>query len=372
MDFPGGVFWPQPLFSTQAVALSSPTALTASTHQIAICGRVSFLGTGTKDITRVHLLWGAITKAGGSGMTIALQDVSASAGQPMRPDGTDDQTVAVANGDAGFVTDGWYRSGSLSSTRAVANSDLLAVVLKFDAGGRLGADSVTVRGLTISPTAGVTPGQSQQAQVVRFDGTTWAAAGLSANVLLEFTDGTFGAFEMANYCPVSGMTSYAFNTGTAARDEAGFQYQPDTDQDVDGVWFSMTSAAAADYDMVIYDGTTQVVTESVDATQTASTVARTNFVPLPRTTLSAGVTYNVAIKPTTASNVTIYTVSVDSASHLALQPGGGKFPFVSRVDAGSWTSPTTTERVLAGFRLVSVASGGGGAIPPFNGLLVTR
>lgn len=370
----GGYYLPTIYQGTAPPTMTSVSAITGSTHKYAWVGRVSFEGSGTKDAQRVQFAFGAITKAGGSAMTLSFQDVDATTGQPLRPNGTQDETVAIANGDSGFVSNTWYRSGTFSANRTVSNGDLLAVVLEYDGSGRLGADSVAVRGLAISSNA--VASQGLQDALLLYNGTTWAAANVANNILLEFSDGTFGALESVDHVPCSGaVTSYSCNTATVARDEVGFSYVPEFTHDIDGIWFVVAAAAAADYEVILYDGTTALLTVTVDATQTAATSARHLFIPISQTTLTSGGDYRGIIKPTTTTNITIYAMPVSDNAHLDVMSGGDNFMFTSRVDAGTWTTPSTTERVCGGVRACTVPNaggGGGGVIPPFNGLLVTR
>ena len=100
--------------------------------------------TGTKDIRRVGFRFGTVTKAGGSAVTVSLQDVNLAAGPPLQPDEVQDQTVAIANADAGFATGLWYRTGTLSADRTVAYGEDLCVVFEYDGAGRLGSDVVNI------------------------------------------------------------------------------------------------------------------------------------------------------------------------------------------------------------------------------------
>ena len=168
--------------------------------------------------------------------------------------------------------------------------------------------------------------------------------------------------------------SYSYHINTGARDEAGGEYAATKTQDIDGIWFiASASNAASDYDVVLYEGSTPTTLQSIDATQTMSTSGRLFIWPIPRRTITSGNTYKLIIKATTTSAVVIYSLSLSASGHVSVQPGGADFMFTSRVDGGSWTT-STTEKALCGFRFCSVpdAGGGGGAIPPFNGLLVTR
>src|SRR5688572_26574526 len=127
---PGVGLWiPDNRLISMAPNLSNNSPIDATGEQFAISGPVWFKeGTGTKDITRVGFSFGTITKAGGSGLTVSLQNVSAVAGPPLQPDGTQDQTVAIANGNAAFASNTWIRTDALSANRTVSFGENLSVV----------------------------------------------------------------------------------------------------------------------------------------------------------------------------------------------------------------------------------------------------
>jgi len=121
-----------------APSMVNAATIDATGEKLAWCGGFVHQDRAAKDITRVGFFFGSsLIKAGGSSLTVSLQDVSATAA-PLQPDETQDQTVAIANGDAGFASSTWYRTGALSANRTVSHGEQLAVVLEFDGGGRLG------------------------------------------------------------------------------------------------------------------------------------------------------------------------------------------------------------------------------------------
>jgi len=128
----------------------------ATGEMAAFCGRVWFSArSGTKNLSRVGFRFGAVTKSGGSGLTVSLQDVTLSAGPPMQPDGTQDQTVAIANGNASFASNTWIRTGTFSASRTVTYGDLLAVNVEYDGGGRTNPDSVIVNTIVAGQTGSI-------------------------------------------------------------------------------------------------------------------------------------------------------------------------------------------------------------------------
>lgn len=329
----------------------------ATGDKVAMCGRVWFSGrTGTKDIRRIQFRFGSVTKAGGSALTVSLQNVDAANGPVIRPDGTQDQTVAIANADAGFASNAWYRTGTLSADRTVSFGELLSVVWEFDGGGRLGADAVNITGLALS--SGVLHPINHQGAFVNYDGATWTNNNIILNVVLEFSDGTYGTLQGS--IPASAVNSHAFNSGSTP-DEYAMKITPEFEIDVDGIGAAVAPATSADFDMVFYSGTTAEATVSIDQNATISTSVRPITVPIALENLASGSDYYVAVKPTTANNVTVYSFDVNDAAFLdLLGPFGNEMTYATRTDAGAW-SETTTRRLFAWAQLAGVPSAAGGA-----------
>src|SRR5687768_5910779 len=98
-------------FSTELT--SAVDTIDATGEKQAWCGPVWFQErTGSKQIVRVGFRLATVVKAGGSGLTVSLQNVNTApaALNTLQPDETQDQTVAIANGDAGFTSNVWYRT----------------------------------------------------------------------------------------------------------------------------------------------------------------------------------------------------------------------------------------------------------------------
>src|SRR5688572_7468331 len=123
VNFAGeGVFIPPPpgLAVTPSLATALTIASANASDQLAQIGRVVFNErTGSKNITKVHFLFGSVTKSNGSTVRVSLQDVDLANGPVIRPDGVVDQSETIANADAGFVSNAWY-TATLDTSRAVS------------------------------------------------------------------------------------------------------------------------------------------------------------------------------------------------------------------------------------------------------------
>ena len=352
------IWYPTTINNAPTLANSAP-AIAATGDKTAFCGRVWTPTRGSKSIERIGYRYGSgLVKAGGSGHTVSLQDVSLTAGPPMQPDGTPDQTVAVAAADQASST--WIRTGTLSANRTVAPGGLLAVVVEFDGGGRLGADSFTLSGLN---DPAVASGLQGAACVTSVSGV-WALSTnrITPNVILEMSDGTFGT--LLGSIPCSLVNTHAFKQDTGTADEFALAFQVPFACKVDGMYLPFLVAAnTSDFSFILYDGTTPMTggTIAVDANAIRQTTVGDGLYPFSQEiTLAANTQYYLSMQPTqTTSTVTCYSLDVSDANHLTCHSGGTAFNYSTRLDAGSWAAATSTRRLFAGLSISSLDDGTG-------------
>jgi hypothetical protein len=340
--------WASPVpnlhFATFAYTSSG---IDATGEKIAFIGRHWNSQRATKSIRRVGFLFGTVTKAGGSGLTVSLQNVDLTTGAPARPDGTQDQTVAIANADASFASDTWYRTDALSADRSVAFGELISVVIEFDGSGRLSSDAVNIKNLPV----GGTPLQENLGMVSHFT-ASWAIVAVAPNIILEYDDGTFGTLEGG--MPCSAITTTNLNTGSTP-DEMGLKFRVPFPCKVDGAWFGAASAQASRDFSILFD----TATVSIDADTVRTTAGAPNRVGFSEVTLAANTDYYLSFRPDTASNNTVQDITVADANHFTCYPGGTSWHLATRTNAGAW-SDTTTRRPLCGFRISALDDGAGG------------
>lgn len=350
-----GLYIPAPPAITFGPIVFSPTAAAATGAKIAHMGRVFYQDrtSATKDITKIGFCFGAVTKAGGSALTVSLQDVSLTSGPPLIPDETQDQTVAIANANASFLANTWLQTAALSANRTVALGDRLAVVWEYDGGGRLGSDTFTHR--LLSGQNGPHDGNL----ATRSAAGTWTAASNPSSVILEFTDGSFGT--LLGGWPNSNISSIAFNSGTVAADEYALEFSLPFPCKMDGAWAYLFAAASADFSVVLYDGTTAMTNGTVtfDPNNLASnSAARLLEIQFPaEIQLDANHTYRLAFKPTTTNNMTLFFFDVNDVNHFQAHAGGTSWRQVDRVDAGAWGTANSNagkRRPFAGIRISSL------------------
>lgn len=327
----------------------STFTIDATGEKVAMLGRFWNKDRATKLIDKVGFRFATVVKAGGSALTVSLQNVDAATGPPYQPDGTQDQTVAIANANAAFVSNTWIMTGSLDSQRSVAFGELVAVVVEYDVSGRLSSDSVQIYGLSNA-------GASQvplESGVSHFT-ASWAAGGsTSPNVIFECSDGTFATIE--GTLPHSATTNVIGLNSGATPDEVALAFTMPFACKIDGLAFALNVGANADFDIVLYQGTSALQTVSVDSNAIAAAAAgRPLEITIPETALIAGTQYYAVVKPTTANSLTVYTATVSAAGHFQAWPGESGWGYSTRTDAGSWAATTATQRPFGGIRLSAI------------------
>lgn len=341
-----GAYWPA---HEDYLGVESNTGGTidATGEKVALIGRVWNEDGTTKSIRKVGIRFGSVTKAGGSALTLSLQDVDLTAGPVFRPDGTQDQTVAIPN--ASITANTFLLSGALSADRSVAFGEMVAVVVEFDGSGRLGADSFRIDSINV-----LSHGYSS-ASMALFT-SSWSEVSCLPTVLFEFSDGTYGSFDGGVVINSGGTLQH--NSGSTP-DEVALKFNAPFDCVCDGGW--IRTWKDANHDIVLYQGTTQIAIASVDANAVSGTYVQTHYFTFPAVSLTmAGGPYYLAHKPG-GSNTRVFYADVDNSAYWAAMPGGTDVTYASRTDGGAWTE-TATRRLAAGVRLYPNISGGSGGL----------
>lgn len=336
-------------------SIASAGAIDATGEKYAVVGRVWWADRGTHDIRGFGWRPGTVVSAGGSLIDCSLQDLDTTTGAPSRPDGNKDQTVNLA---LSALTSNTWREDNFSTDRTnVAHGSLLAVVWEFDAGGRLGADSLSFSGITA--VAGQ-PGSGSAAVLLT---ASWAQATAHPIVVLKGADGAVGT--IGRSFPAKALNSHAFNSGSTP-DEIANSISFPASVTLEGVEIPLLAADGADVSLILYEGTTAIetVTADEDTMPTGSaTLARWRafWFSTPRT-LTANTTYRLAIRPDTANNITTYSMDVNTADQLDLL-AGQDFHYWDRTNAGAWSNENTTRWIFMRLLISQVDSGAGGGGP---------
>lgn len=346
-SIPGGL-WQPGIFPNPLT--SSATAIIQATGQkVALIGHVKCRAAVT--IVGVGFRFGTVVKAGGSALTVSLQDVVSTA--ILEPDGTQDQTVAIANANASFASNTWIQN-TLGSSRTVNPGDLVCVVIEFDGAGRLGSDTAVIQSWSMG-------GQLlNQTMAVLFT-SSWATLATVPTVVFELSDGSFTTFDGGSFH--STTQSSAFSSSSSP-DERAMKFQVPFLCKIDAFNVSnLTIPSGASCDIVLYDsdGTTALATYSIDAAKQAVQNSSKQFIcPITPVVLQAATSYYLAVKPATTTNVTFVQLLLNASGHGQASWGGANWLSSSRTDAGSWTDLATVVPLI-GIRIsdIDFSSGGG-------------
>jgi hypothetical protein len=241
----------------------------------------------------------------------------------------------------------------------------LAVVVEYDVGGRLGSDAVNLHCAAYNGTIIAAQGVVSSQYIA-----AWATVNLQPNVVLEFSDGTFGTLYGA--FPYSAFNTHPYAANTAVADEYAIPFSVPFPCQVDGLWAVV--APTGDFELLLYDGTTALATISVDANAIRTSGSSFLEFPIASVSLLANHTYYVALRPTTTTSITAYSHDVADANHLSVHSGGITATYVTRLNQGAWASPTATRRLWAGVMISAlddgVGGGSGGGFPILGGSVV--
>ncbi len=351
-----GQMW-YPLMPSLAVgnSASNTAVIDATGEMYGACGYVWTPTKGTKSINKVGFMFGnSITKAGGSALTVSLQDPAAGTGPPMQPDGTQDQTVAVANGSIAAST--FLLTGALSADRSVAYGEALCFVVEFDGAGRLGSDTINFQDIAFN-TGNV---QVSPNGTLKTSGT-WATRAFLPIMVFYFSDGTYGSLDGAMVGALANVTQ-AYNSGSSPSEYA-LKFTVPAAGVIDGVMVGVFPGSnAADFDVVLYSGTTALTTKSVDANfiSNAASPAWPITIPIAETAVATGTTYYLSIKPTTGTSVTLRNMTVAAAAYLG---GWGQGASIIRSNraGGAWSDDATTVPFIKVRYTPTASSSSGGA-----------
>ena len=249
---------------------------------------------------KIYYRTNAITFANGStAMSIGIQDVSATTGLE---DNTFDVRAALVGGVDTVTANAFMAAAMTTGTKTIAHGDLIAIVFEMTARG--GADSFTVDRLSPVSSFDMIPYGTG-------DTGTLSKNPLFPFAMIEFDDGTVG-WILGTSIPNYGRAAISYNSGSTP-DEYCVTFTPTFTCEIDavGVDFSDLDPATDTVEVILYTdplGTpvaTVTMTPDSDQTNQAAAGYTNNMFFLTPTTLTAGVTYGIAIRPTTTGNVQI-------------------------------------------------------------------
>lgn len=339
-------------------AMSSVLLIDATGEKVALSGQFRTQDGAPRTINTVGFPTGTVVSAGGSTIRVSLQNVTTTAGAPMQPDGVQDQYRDALLST--YTSDSWFTTGLITSDgtdggtkRTVAHHELVSVVIEYS-GARAGADSLIVKSAAHNYSA------SHGGAVATLYTASWARQDVVPCVVFGCSDGSVATLEFAS--PAKERVTTAYNSGSTP-DEYALSLVAPFSFNADGLWTMMSFAAATgDCELVLTENGVEIEAILVDANTVAATGSMRILPALFTTarTITAGRTYEVSMRPTTASSVTIAQYDVQSAGYWACAGGPTAAQQAERTNGGAWTY-TTTRRPVCGF-IVSARHDGSGGI----------
>jgi len=263
---------------------------------------------------KIVWLTDAITFANaGTTFDVGIQDVSTTA-TPSQGDGTFDVKASFTGGGGGITGSALQTSTMTTGTKTIAHGDLIAIGFAMTV--KAGADSVTVTQI-IGNT-----GVHLPCVVNNTSGSYGQVSSRLPNGYIVFDDGSLG-WIFGSSCTVTSPTITTFNSGTATADEYGNLISVPHTFTAYGIVVAVTPTSnTCDFELILYSdplGTPVAErTITVDASALGSAnYGRVNALFSSPFNMKANTPYGVTVRPTTANNLSIYSIDTNS------EAGGG-------------------------------------------------
>lgn len=340
---PGGLWIPDAPRSEAGVGFSS-LLIDAAAEKVAVIFAPPKVGT----LEQFEFRTAAVAQIPANGVKCSWQGVSLANGDP---DGVVGQFRVATIGGANL----WIAPGAITHDgtaggfkRSITQADLdagllLAAVIEFQ--NFIAGDSVAISTYVIHNSSGL----SLRAYPDHFT-AAWAKqtpSGHAPNIAIKYDDGSY--VYVAGTIAYATIATPAFNSGSTPNERALYFSVPFPCKIV-GAWFRVAVVTNADFVVTLYDsnGTSVLATVAVDASALGGAGQTGLYVPFPSSpAILANTAYRVAIKPTTANNVTLLEFTVNAAAIMDAFEGGQNFQASERTGAGAW-SQTATRRPIVG------------------------
>ena len=315
----------------------SNNAISAATSKVALVFQVPKTGT----LEHIEFMTGTVRAGATTSFQLSWQDLDTTAGNP---DGSVDQYTTVAG--ATMASNIWLQPGKMTNDgtstgaqRAVTRGDFLACVIEFSVFNTGNSFAMATPGVEQSNhwSAGGFPYYS------RFVSPNWTAFASSVpNAILKYSDASYESIG-ASVFPIATFATDAINTGTTP-DEVGNIFQVPIGCSIKGVTFFADTDG--DYTVILYDSNSNILTsQAVDKDYRGGATGTIKTVYFPASiTLTANTDYRLAIQPSTATSLTLYSYTTPGTTWAGLNPGGVTWKYTTRTDAGAWTD--TSEKTI--------------------------
>jgi len=272
-------------------------------------GSIRNIGFRTGAVTSSQTLNVSIVTVDGSGIPTSTAYGSMVAG-----------TQAAPAANTGYVV-------TLGTDATATEGDLVAVKIQFD--GTIGNLNIQSFGFGVGTAYAVLNGTKQAATPV---------------CSIEYSDGSYEPI-IGVFPATGGVASSSFNSGTGTFDEWALRVSFPYKVRLRGVRIGMSAAAAADFEIINYDGTSAVtgMTLTVDGDSMQGTGNRENvFLWTTTEELAANTTRYLSIRPTTVNNVTLNNFTLPEADAWDMIDGNLGWILAKRLNQGAWDTSATT------------------------------
>lgn len=295
----------------------------------------------------------------GTSFKVGIASVDASNGpngRPVNSTGTPTLDVAAVytGGGGGVTNNAWNESVPTTGTKTIANGDVIAVCMYMATRG--GSDNVQVRGITTNNILGSTLPN------VGIYNAGFSGQNLLANCAIRASDGTRGYF-IGGQLFAAGSNQSWNNTSTPK--EYGNIIQVPYPCKAYGAIYE--TSVAAPFDLVLYSDPSGTPTSRASVSVNEKTVGGTGtcvnsalFTTGFGFTLTPGVPYFMAMKPTSASNVSLSYFSFGTAGHQTSVPCGDSGYAASRNGGVISAQNSQKDRFWLGLLVGGGDTGGGG------------
>lgn len=278
----------------------------------------------TGDITAVSFATSTVTT--GATLDVRVETVNATTGDPS---GTlwatnTNGAHALANTDDNVI-----KSQTLTAAATVTQGDMLAVVVKNPAAS---PGNFQIRGC-------VGGNSKMRPYGDRYVTSVWTKNATTPMVALSY-NGTYYQQQGSPCFGGNGSTLEAFNNTTSVR-EFGLQFVAPGSWRVRGAWAAITNGSDVNFDVILYEDTTAVLTLSCDGNiRRANGVHYFQFASTYR--LRAGKTYRIVVKPTTSTSISCEYMISGSNAMLATYHGVTNAVLARKSSAGAWSTDTSS------------------------------
>lgn len=289
------------------------------------------------------------TITGNSGLSsgavdVRIETVDPASGQPTG-------TLWATNTNFSYtITATGFFTVTLTAGAVVTETDKIAIVFRWVSGSPR-IISTRFFGTTAFP--------------YRVINTGSPAKGNSSEMVVTALGYDDGSFTYTPYVLQYTVGSTTFSSSSTP-DEIGNLLTLNRPYSAVGVW-GVLGGTGADFDVVLYSGSTALATISMDKDVFSTSV---NFYFTQRcaaVALAANTQYRLVFKPG-ASNIGIHKMVAHSSAARSAMPGGSLWQLTSRTDAGAW-SETATEAALLGLLVEDSGASGGVAVLTGGGLV---